>query len=494
MSGGQIATLLTAAAARHGNAPALRTADGRVIGFAELESLAGRIAGGLADRGIRRGDRVLLYLPNGWQWIACYYAIARLGAVVIPANILLTEPEIAFIAEHADAAAIILSPGTRAPAGRRAIIIGDAETGELAELLAARWLPPVTVQPADLLAIGYTSGTTGKPKGAMLTHGAIHDSAASTATIHVRTGQDRVYSALPLPHVYGNIVLHASIMTGACLHSIARFDAGEALAAIGREGITLFEGVPTMYYQMIGHAGLDDADLSSLTRCTVGGQTMPTAKLDQIARRFGCPILELWGMTEVAGPAISHSPYWPPRHGSIGLPFPGVEARIATEDGGTDAPGTIGELQVRGPLTMDGYWRDEAATRATIDADGWLATGDVATIDADGYVTIVDRKKDMILTAGYNVYPAELEQVIATLPAVAMVAVSGLADAEKGEIACAFIVPAAGAAIDPEEIIAHCRSQLAAYKVPRRVEIVETLPKTSTGKIMRRALREGVQG
>jgi len=271
-----------------------------------------------------------------------------------------------------------------------------------------------------------------------------------------------------------------------------KFDPDAALALIASERVTLFEGVPTMYYQLLAHADIGRADLSSLTRCTVGGQTMPVAKLEAVVRRFGCPLLELWGMTELAGPATSHSPYWAPRPGSIGLPFPGMQARIADldEPGRDAAPGTPGELLVRGPLVTTGYYNNPAATAQALDAQGWLATGDIAYADADGYLFVVDRKKDMIITAGYNVYPAELEQVVAMHPDVVMTAVAGFPDEEKGEIAVAFVVRRQGAALDEATLLSHCRRHLAAYKVPRSVRFVQDLPKTSTGKLMRRALAD----
>ena len=305
-----------------------------------------------------------------------------------------------------------------------------------------------------------------------------------TGTVHVRTRADRVWSALPFPHVYGNVVMNVGLLTGGRLTAPARFDARQALTDIGAERITLFEGVPTMYYQMLSHPDLATADLTSLTRCTVGGQTMPLGKLKAVAKRFGCPVLELWGMTEVGGPAISHSPWWPARHGSIGLPFPGAEVRVAAQQ--TDG---AAELMVRGAQVMRGYWHDPIATAQALDSEGWLATGDVGRRDEDGYIFIVDRKKDMILTAGYNVYPAELEQAIASYPAVAMVAVVGRPDEDKGEVAEAYIVLHRDAEPDEAAILAHCRQRLAAYKIPRTVYFVEDLPRTSTGKVMRRALK-----
>jgi long-chain acyl-CoA synthetase len=356
--------------------------------------------------------------------------------------------------------------------------------------LAGNYKSSVKCAPDDLLSIGYTSGTTGKPKGATITHGGLFASLAGTATIHVRTAQDIVLTMLPFAHVYGNIVVNTSFLTGSAVVTAPRFDAGEALRLIGDEQASLFEGVPTMYYQMLAHPDAATANLGSLTRCTVGGQTMPRAKIDAVTQRFGCPLLELWGMTEVAGPAVTHSPYWPSRPGSIGLPMPGLEVRIASlDDTACDAkPGEAGELMVRGAMVTKGYWRNAKATAETIGPGGWLASGDIVRAEADGYLYIVDRRKDLIITAGYNVYPAELEQVIAMLPDVVMVAVAGIADDEKGELAQAYIVRQPGSILSEDDVAGHCRRYLAAYKVPRRVVFVEDLPKNSTGKILRRKL------
>jgi long-chain acyl-CoA synthetase len=466
----------------------------RHLSFAEIDRLAGHFAGGLAARGVGPGDRVVLYLPNSWQWIIAYHAIARLGAVIVPANILLSAAEVRYIADNAQARVVILPADRRDAAGdiAEAIVVdGPADSRDqlFDTLLAGPWRAPRDVSADDLFTIGYTSGTTGKPKGAMLTHGNIFASVSQTATIHVRHSGDRIYSALPFSHVYGNVVMNACLLTGAWLYAPLRFDAAAALLAIAAERITLFEGVPAMYYQMLASPAAAAADLSSLTRCTVGGQTMPRAKIDAAAKRFGCPMLELWGMTEVGGPATSHSPYWPAKHGSIGFPMPGIDVWIAPGDGDASRSGVAGELMVRGTMVSPGYWQNDAATAEAF-RDGWLATGDIAYQDDDGYLFIVDRKKDMILTAGYNVYPAELEQVIAMHPQVAMVAVAGFPDEEKGEIAKAFVVLRSSADIDEAALVAFCRQHLAAYKVPRAVHFVDDLPKTGTGKIMRRALAE----
>ncbi len=499
-----MASLAYDAAQRFGERPALTMLGSETLTFADIDARAGRYAGGLAHAGIRPGDRVVVYLPNSPDWLIAYHAIARMGAVFVPANILLSADEVAYIVADCGARAVILTaeamqmPQTRANAGADGplwIVHGDALGSDgipASAILDGEWLPPVAARPEDLFTIGYTSGTTGRPKGAMQSHRAVFDSIATTATIHVRSAADRVLTALPFPHVYGNVVVNTAFVAGLHVIAMARFDAGQALTAIGREAITLFEGVPTMYYQMLADPAIERTDFSSLRCCTAGGQTMPIASLEEVARRFDCPVLELWGMTELSGPATSHSPYWPTRYGSIGLPFPGLDVRIADlDDPARDvADGAPGELCVRGPLVTLGYWNNPEATAASIDPRGWLATGDIAVRQTDGYLSIVDRRKDMIITGGYNIYPAELEQVIAAHPAVSMVAVASLPDAEKGELAKAFVVLRPGASCDAETLRQHCRERLAAYKVPRAFAFVDDLPKTSTGKIMRRALRE----
>jgi long-chain acyl-CoA synthetase len=345
---------------------------------------------------------------------------------------------------------------------------------------------------ADALStICYTSGTTGHPKGAMHSHKNVIVNAAMTATMTLRTRADTVVTSLPCPHVYGNVVMNGCFLYGMTLVLLPRFEEVEILKAIQDHEATMFEGVPTMYMYLLAHPDFDDYDLSSLTRCTVGGQTMPAAKSEEFERRVGCPLLELWGMTEIAGLGTINPQYGENRHGSIGVALPYTQCRIAhVEDASnTLAPGEVGELMVRGPIVMQGYYGNEAGTKETIEADGWLHSGDLAKMDEDGYVWIVDRKKDMILTAGYNVYPAEVERVISMHASVALVAVGSQPDDVKGEIAKAYVVLKPGAEPDPDAIRSLCREHLAAYKVPRAIQFVDDVPKTSTGKVMRRELR-----
>jgi long-chain acyl-CoA synthetase len=325
----------------------------------------------------------------------------------------------------------------------------------------------------------------------MLSERAVLLNPALMGTMHVRTDRDLVVTALPAPHVYGNIVITSLFMAGGTVALMERFDPEQALVWIARHRATMFEGVPAMFLTMLAHPALGRQDLSSLTRCTVGGQTIAAASMAAWEERSGATLIEVWGMTELAGVGTTHPLYAPNVHGSIGVALPGVEVRVAAFDDHTKSakPGESGELMVRGPLVMQGYYGNEKATRETIEPDGWMHTGDVAIADDAGYFRIVDRRKDMIITAGYNVYPAEIERVLVTHPAVALVAVGPVVDPVKGELARAYVVLKPGAAAKEAELIDFCRPHLAPYKLPRSVTFVVDLPKTSTGKIMRRELR-----
>lgn len=500
---GTIGEVLPRAARIYGDKTAL-VSGGRSFSFAELDALSNRLANGLRALGVEAGDRVSLYSQNCWEWIVSYYAITKLGAVVNPINVMLTPEEVKFVVTDCGAKALLTSREKGEPLLalkddlplNEIILFGeDIPAGARPfDKMLEQGSPDFEVArvPADELStVCYTSGTTGHPKGAMLSHRNVIMSTAMTANMHVRTLRDTVVTALPCAHVYGNVVMNGCFLYGMTFVLIARFDEVEVMEAIQNNQATMFEGVPTMYMSLLAHPDLDKYDLSSLTRCTVGGQIMPVAKSEEFEDRVGCPLLELWGMTEIAGPGTVQPYYGENRHGSIGIPLPYNECRIADIQNASTTLGLdeVGELMVRGPIVMPGYYGNEAATRETIEPDGWLHTGDLAKMDADGYFYVVDRKKDMILTAGYNIYPAELERVIAMHLAVAMVAVGSQPDETKGEIAKAYIVLRPGAEADEDSILAFCREHLAAYKVPRRVQFVEDLPKTSTGKVMRRELR-----
>jgi long-chain acyl-CoA synthetase len=476
--------------------------DGRSFSFRELDELSDTLAASLARMGIRAGDRVTLYAPNSWEWIVSYYGALKTGAVINPVNVMLTPPEVAYVTKDCRASALIGSPDKIKPAlesgvtGLRAITFREQSVAGAAsfnEMIAKRQaFEPIAVKPDALSTIGYTSGTTGHPKGAMQSHRAVILNAAMTAQLHLKTPLDTVVTAVPCPHVYGNVIFNAAMMYGSKLVLHPRFDPGEILASIAAHKATMFEGVPTMYMYMLVHPEFDSFGLASLSRCTVGGQTMPVAKMAEVERRFSCPLIELWGMTELAGLGTTFPSNGPHKLGSIGIALPHTEARIAdaAHPATTMPRGEVGELMIRGPIVMQGYYGNEKATREAIEPDGWLHTGDLATMDEDGAIFIVDRKKDMINTGGFKVFPAEIERVIAAHPSVAMVAVGSQPDELKGEIAKAYVVLKPGAAPDADGILALCRAELAAYKAPRAIQFVADLPKTSTGKIMRRELRK----
>ena len=494
--------VLPVAAKRYGDKTALIIGD-QEFSFNELDEKSNRLANGLSGIGVESGDRVTIYSQNCWEWIVSYYAIHKLGAVANPINVMLTPEEVAFVVEDCGAKALLATRDKGEPlldltgkGSLQEIIIYDddvpAGARPFAQMLEENSpnLEIREVSADSLSTICYTSGTTGHPKGAMHSHTNVIMNAAMTATMTVRTHHDTVVTALPCPHVYGNVVMNSAFLYGMTLVLLPLFDEVKVLRAIQENKATMFEGVPTMYMYLLAHPDFDKYDLSSLTKCTVGGQTMPAVKAKEFEERVGCPLLEVWGMTEVAGVGTLNPLYGDNRHGSIGIALPYSECRIAdVEDASrTLEPGEVGELMIRGPLTMQGYYGNEQGTKETIEPDGWLHSGDLAKMDKEGYVWIVDRKKDLILTAGYNVYPAELERVIVMHPSVALVAVGPQPDETKGEIAKAYIVLKPGAEPDPDSIVSLCREHLAAYKVPRQIQFVDDLPKTSTGKVMRREL------
>lgn len=503
--------ILPFAAARHPEKVGLVVGDRRLT-YRELDRLSDDVATSLRHRGIGAGDVVSLYGQNSWEWIVSYHGALKAGAVINPVNVMLTGPELSYVLGDCNAKVVFAGPGqVQTAAGALATVssvelfcvfdtAGDAPAPQTAvpwtEFLApARGMPAAPtpeVAPKDLCCIGYTSGTTGHPKGAMQTHQAVLLNCALTATMHGRRDDDIVVTALPAAHVYGNVAINSTFLAGGTVVLMERFDAGQALHLIATENATIFEGVPAMYSMMLADPTFETAPLSSLRKSTIGGQTFSPSLAERWLSRVAGPMLELWGMTEIAGLGTTHSVYAPPVPGSIGVSLPGIEIKIAPMDGSTgDVPtGTPGELVVRGPLVMTGYFGRPDATAEVLSPDGWLRTGDVAYMDDTGHYFVVDRLKDMILTAGYNVYPAEIERVISAHPQVTMVAVGKRPDEVKGEVAVAYIVTPPDSNLDSASILEYCREHLAAYKRPREVVFVDALPTTSSGKLMRRKLSE----
>lgn len=491
--------ILPAAARTFRDKTALVTST-RTLTYAELDALSDSLAGYLQNAGVEAGERVSIYAPNSWEWIVAYHGALKCGAIVNPINAMLTASEVAYVLADCGAT-VLVAAGECLSALRGAgaldslavvLSIGKEDQGVMRfEEAVEEELPrrPVAVSPDDASTIGYTSGTTGHPKGVVQSQQAVVLNCRLTAAAHGKESDDVVVTALPAPHVYGNVVINGAFLTGATVVMMTRFDAREAIQLIQEHRATLFEGVPAMYAMMLAEDVVVSADLSSLVRCTVGGQTMAIEMMQDWEKASGAPLVELWGMTELSGLGTTHPVSKAPVHGSIGLPLPGVQVRIVSVDGsGRDVePGQPGELWIKGPIVMREYFGRPEDTQESI-TDGWLHSGDVARQDADGHLWVVDRRKDMIITAGYNIYPAEIERVLAGHPAVALVAVGPVPDQVKGELARAYVVLHEGVSIDAASLLEHCREHLAPYKVPRSVRFVDALPLTSTGKIMRRKL------
>ncbi len=470
--------------------------------FRKLHDLVENFGAGLISLGVKEKDVVTLYASNSWEWIVSYFAIARVGAVINPVNTMLTSSEIIYVVNDCGAKTIICSEDKiqalediKKHTQIRNIISfsGKSDGIDSFRSILARNLSiekEPNVSPQDLSTIAYTSGTTGHPKGAMQSHESVILNGSMTSQLHMRGPDDSVVSALPCPHVYANVLMTGMMMFGTKLILHKTFEVDTIFESIKANKATIFDGVPTMYMFMLNSPNLKNADLSSLKRCYVGGQTMPVATMTAVEREFKVPLIELWGMTEIAGLGATFPLFGPNKHGSIGCAIPYCDLKIVDVNDCSKQMnmGEVGELMVKGPITMMGYFGDDKKTKETLEPDGWLHSGDLAKMDQDGCVYIVDRKKDMIITGGYNVYPAEIERVLAANSKVALAAVGKQSDELKGEIAKAYIVLKEGEQATEEEMIAFCREELAAYKCPRKIQFVMDVPKTSTGKIMRREL------
>src|SRR3954452_23495730 len=482
MSGASLAQLLTQTASRHGDRIALKLDDAE-LNYAAFDEGASRVAGLLRERGVQPGDRVGLMLPNVPYFPVIYYGILRAGGAVVPMNVLLKGREVSFYlsdpgAKHlfawhdfADAA----RTGAE-EAGAEAIIV---EPGGFERLLADAPSAPENAERAgdDTAVILYTSGTTGTPKGAELTHDNLLRNAEVTARTLVEvTEDDVILGALPLFHAFGQTcAMNVAVLAGACLTLIPRFAGEKALEIIKRDGVTCFEGVPTMYHALLGAAG--DHDVSSLRLCISGGAAMPVEVMRQFEEAFGCIILEGYGLSETSPVASFNHPDRERKPGSIGTPIEGVEMKLID-----------GEIAIRGHNLMKGYWNKPDATEKAMQ-DGWFLTGDVARTDDDGYFFIVDRKKDMIIRGGYNVYPREIEEVLYEHPAVSEAAVVGVPDESMGEEVGVAVVLKQGAEASADEIRAYVKERVAAYKYPRKIWFPDELPKGPTGKILKREIK-----
>jgi long-chain acyl-CoA synthetase len=490
-----LAQLLTETAARHGERPALKL-DDSVANYAVLNEGATRIAGLLKEKGLQPGDRVGIMLPNVPYFGVVYYGVLRAGGVVVPMNVLLKGREVEFylsdsgakhlFAWHDFGAAAEEGAGA---AGAEAILVKPGEFEQLV-MGAPRAEEDEPREGADTAVILYTSGTTGTPKGAELTHANLLTNCVKGARdLGKITAEDVVLGALPLFHSFGQTCcLNAAVSAGACLTLIPRFEPGKALEIIARDGVTLFDGVPTMYHAMLNHPDHESADTSTLRMCISGGSAMPVEVMREFERAFDCIILEGYGLSETSPVASFNHPDRERKPGSIGTPIEGVEMKVVDDDDNEVEPGGVGEIVIRGHNVMKGYWNRADATEEVMKG-GWFHTGDMATVDDDGYFFIVDRKKEMIIRGGYNVYPREIEEVLYEHPAVSEAAVIGVPDDSLGEEVGAAVVLKSGEEASAEDIRAFVKERVAAYKYPRRIWFPDELPKGPTGKILKREIK-----
>lgn len=521
-----LTTLLRASAARQPQAPAILGAPSWT--HQALDRASDRLAAGLAQRGVAPGDRVALYCPNGADFVLAYLGILKAGAVAVPINLLLNPVAVAFILADAGVSALCLHADLAAPAAaalaaapplRLRVGIGlaaDASAADpIADLIDVRietllatelagelatdggatsaLIEPPAAAPADPAAdavILYTSGTTGRPKGAVLTHANLASNATSVAAVlGFRPGQERVLVVLPMFHAFaGTVGILATLLAGAALIPVPRFDPTLITRAVAEHQATIFLGVPSLYTLLLRLTDAQVQDWRSVRLFISGGAALPEAVMRAFEERFGVPILEGDGPTECGPVTCVNPPAGPRKPGSVGPALPGVEMRIAAPDGSPLAVGEHGEVCVRGPGVMRGYWNLPEETAAAFHGD-WFRTGDLGWRDADGWFYLVDRIKDLIITNGMNVYPRIIEEVLVQHPTVAEAAVVGEPHRLHGEIPIAYVTAAAAATPDLTALRVWCRERLGRHEVPRRIEVLTALPRNAAGKVLKRELR-----
>jgi len=478
---------------------------GRTTTYGELREQVAALRGGLSGLGVTRGDRVAVVCANNWYFVVSYLATLGLGAVVTPLNPLSPTAELENELASVRAKVAVVGPSARRAIAEldrsrldslETIVLCDGEPDgdgvNIASLLTAEPLPLTDVDPDDLAVLIFTSGTAGRPKAARLSHGNITANieqllqvdGASVDTADVGLG------VLPLFHIYGlTVVLGLTFATGSSVVLVERFDPQSIITTIVERGVTVLPGVPAMWMALANLPGVPPGAFAQVRVATSGADRLPTEVAERIADRFGLIVREGYGLTE-ASPVVTSSIGHEARLGSVGRPLPGVHVRVVDVDGADVLVGDTGEIRVSGPNVFGGYWEDDEATAAVLDADGWLHTGDLAVVDEAGNLTLVDRAKDLIIVSGFNVYPAEVEEVLLAHPAVVGCAVVGVPHPYSGEAVKAYVIVEGAASVEEDEIIAWCADRLARYKCPEKVMFVDKLPVGLSGKVLRRELSE----
>lgn len=488
---------------------------GRKMSYQELLMSVYAFAASLQKNGVQKGDRVAIMLPNCPQYVIAYYGILATGAIVTQVNPMLVEREIVHILNDSGAETIVvfdaLYPRLKAaqPETRliNTIVVSlqpsevDFTPDKKFDLFLQEGkghFTPIDIDPVnDIAVLQYTGGTTGRSKGAMLTH---RNTLANVIQSYeffkenTKIGKEKYLTVIPLFHVFGmTACMNLALYTANELILLPRFDLEEVLNTIKNEQPTVFPGVPTMYVAITNHPRAEEYGIDSIDICNSGSAPMPVELLHEFERKTGAKILEGYGLSETSPVTHCNPAFANRKPGSVGIGFPSTEYKVVDLATGTaEVPaGGLGEVIIKGPQVMKGYWNMPEETAHTL-RDGWLYTGDIARMDEDGFLYIVDRKKDMIIASGYNIYPRDIEEVLYEHPSVREAVVIGVPDTYRGETVKAVIVLKAGKTADEETIIQYCKQNLASYKVPTLIEFRDQLPKTSVGKILRRALREEV--
>ena len=478
---------------------------GHAVTYGELAAQVAGLRGGLVGLGLQPGDRIGLLCANNLLFVVSYLAALGAGLVVVPLNPASPAPELTHELAVVGARAVVVGPVAKpvwarversdVPAVEYVIAADGADepvgVSSFDALLESEPVPIVERQPDDLAVLMFTSGTAGAAKAAMLSHGNLLANLEQVGQHEGRRveSDDVLLAVLPLFHIFGlNVVLGTALHRGASVVLVERFDPSTALETIRDRGVTVVSGAPPMWSAWATLPDVDPSAFAKVRLALTGASKMPEDIARLFESRFHLELLEGYGLTE-ASPVVTSSVGGEARPGSIGLPVSGVQVRLVDKDGEDVLAGDAGEIWVKGPNVFQGYWEDPDATAKSLTPDGWLRTGDIAVTDDDGHLYLVDRAKDLIIVSGFNVYPGEVEQAIASMPGVVEVAVVGVPHPHTGEAVKAYVVTAAGVALDEDAIIDHCRGQLARYKCPSKILFVDELPKGLAGKVLRRVLR-----
>ena len=503
------------AAESYGKQVAIQDGD-TILSYRELDQLRRRSAAAFVAAGLSRGDRIAIWAPNIYQWILAAIGAQSLGIVLVPINTRWKGSEAAYALNMAQVKLLFtvgdflgqsypeLLSGEELPSLQRIIMLDDLPGGDQTwdEFLATGIeVPDATVDafagevtPSDVLDIGFTSGTTGSPKGVVTTHGQnIRVFETWSATVGLRS-DDNYLIINPFFHSFGyKAGWLSAIIRGARILPVLTFDLDQVLAQIERDKVTMLPGAPTIYQSILAHPRRENYDLSSLRLAVTGAAPVPVELGNRMRSELAFEVVvTAYGLTETCGTVTICQPDDPAEiiSGTSGKAMEGVEVRIVDGEGQDLPAGDAGEIWVRGYNVMQGYLDNPDATAETITPDGWLKTGDVGVMDADGYLDITDRIKDMFIVGGFNCYPAEIENMLCSLSGVSQAAVIGMPDERMGEVACAFLIPESETPLDPDQVIAWCRDNMANYKVPRAVHIVDSLPTNASGKVLKTELRE----